>query len=92
MALWQRLLLLLLVSVAGWLSIEKTVGPTNVGFMTRYGTEKFYIRLFWGLGLIMFVLIVAVPFYVMVMTSLKSQHSLLINPLDLSIDYESWRD
>ena len=86
--LWQRLLLLLLVSVAGWLSIEKTVGPTNAGFMTRYGTEKFYIRLFWGLGLIMFVLIVAVPFYVMVMTSLKSQHSLLINPLDLSIDYD----
>ena len=35
----------------------------------------------------MFVLIVAVPFYVMVMTSLKSQQSLLINPLDLSIDY-----
>ena len=88
LALWQRLLLLLLVSVAGWLSIEKTVGPTNAGFMTRYGTEKFYIRLFWGLGLIMFVLIVAVPFYVMVMTSLKSQHSLLINPLDLSIDYD----
>ena len=35
----------------------------------------------------MFVLIVAVPFYVMVMTSLKSQQSLMINPLDLSIDF-----
>ena len=55
--------------------------------MARYATEEFYLRLFWGLGLIMFVLIVAVPFYVMVMTSLKSQQSLLINPLDFSIDY-----
>ena len=87
LALWQRLLLLVLASVAGWLSIEKTIGPANAGFMTRYGTEEFYLRLFWGLGLMMFVLIVAVPFYVMVMTSLKSQHSLLINPLDFSIDH-----
>ena len=87
LAPWQRLLLLVLASAAGWLSIEKTVGPANAGFMTRYGTEEFYLRLFWGLGLMMFVLIVAVPFYVMVMTSLKSQHSLMINPLDFSIDY-----
>ena len=87
LAPWQRLLLLVLASVAAWLSIEKTVGLANVGFMTRYGTEKFYLRLFWGVGLMMFVLIVAVPFYVMVMTSLKSQHSLMINPLDLSIDF-----
>ena len=84
---WQRLLLLLLASVAGWLSIEKTVGPANAGFMARYATEEFYLRLFWGLGLMMFVLIVSVPFYVMVMTSLKSQQSLMINPLDFSIDY-----
>ena len=87
LAPWQSLLLLVLASAAGWLSIEKTVGPANAGFMTHYGTEEFYLRLFWGLGLMMFVLIVAVPFYVMVMTSLKSQHSLMINPLDFSIDY-----
>ena len=87
LAPWQRLLLLVLASTAGWLSIEKTVGPANAGFMTRYGTEEFYLRLFWGLGLMRFALIVAVPFYVMVMTSLKSQHSLMINPLDFSIDY-----
>ena len=87
LAPWQRFLLLVLVSVAGWLSIEKTVGTANAGFMMRSATEEFYLRLFWGLGLMMFVLIVAVPFYVMVMTSLKSQQSLLINPLDFSIDY-----
>ena len=34
----------------------------------------------------LFVLIVAIPFYVMVMTSLKNQQSLLLNPLDFSID------
>ena len=50
LAPWQSLLLLVLASAAGWLSIEKTVGPANAGFMTRYGTEEFYLRLFWGLG------------------------------------------
>ena len=87
LAVWQRVLLLVLASAAGWLSIEKTVGPATAGYMARYAAEEFYLRLLWGLGLMMFVLIVAVPFYVMVMTSLKSQQSLLINPLDLSIDY-----
>ena len=87
LASWQSMLLLILTAMAGWLSIEKTVGAANTGFMTRYASEEFYLRLFWGLGLMMFVLIVAVPFYVMVMTSLKSQQSLLINPLDFSIDY-----
>ena len=53
---------------------------------SRYTAEKAYLRLIWGLGLMMFVLIVAIPFYVMVMTSLKSQQSLLLNPLDFSVD------
>jgi multiple sugar transport system permease protein len=41
----------------------------------------------WGLGLVFFILIVLIPFYVMVLTSLKNQQSLLRNPLDLSIDF-----
>jgi multiple sugar transport system permease protein len=54
----------------------------------RYVSEQFYLRLFWGLGLVIFILIVIAPFYVMVMTSLKSQQSLLANPLDLSINMD----
>ena len=45
------------------------------------------IRLLKGLGLVLFSVFVALPFYVMVMTSLKSQQSLLGNPLDFSIDF-----
>lgn len=83
---WQNLMLLLMLTAAGWMSIEKTIGTAGLGRMARYAAEEFYLRLLWGLGLMMFVLIVALPFYVMFMTSLKSQQSLLQNPLDFSID------
>ncbi|NVK35233.1 MAG: carbohydrate ABC transporter permease [Rhodobacteraceae bacterium] len=59
---------------------------TTLGAMTRYDREVVYIRVFKGLGFVLFTIMVALPFYVMVMTSLKSQQSLLGNPLDLSID------
>lgn len=52
----------------------------------RYQIEVILIRVFKGLGFIFFTIVVALPFYVMLMTSLKSQQSLLANPLDLSID------
>lgn len=83
---WQRALLLVIFAIAGWMSIEKTLAAAPAGRMHRYAAEEFYLRLLWGLGLMMFVLIVALPFYVMFMTSLKSQQSLLQNPLDFSID------
>ncbi|MEJ8473652.1 carbohydrate ABC transporter permease [Roseibium algae] len=54
--------------------------------MSRYDREIVYIRVLKGLGFVMFTILVALPFYVMVMTSLKSQQQLLANPLDLSID------
>ena len=55
----------------------------------RYRNEILIIRLLKGLGLTLFTVFVALPFYVMVMTSLKSQQSLLANPLDFSIDLSS---
>ena len=55
--------------------------------VSKYFIEAFYSRLMWGLGLVFFILIVLIPFYVMVLTSLKNQQSLLRNPLDLSIDF-----
>lgn len=60
-------------------------GVTFTG-MSRYDREVVYIRVLKGLGFVLFTIMVALPFYVMVMTSLKSQQSLLGNPLDLSID------
>ena len=44
------------------------------------------IRFCTGFGYIFFTAIVVIPFYVMVMTSLKSQQALLQNPLDFSVD------
>lgn len=83
---WQSVTALVIAPVASWLSLSATIGDMPPAMQARYASERFYLRLLWGLGLMMFVLIVAIPFYVMVMTSLKSQQSLLGNPLDFSID------
>ena len=83
---WQSLVTLGLTAMAGWFSLSATIGEMAPRMQARYAAETFYLRLLWGLGLKMFVLIVAIPFYVMVMTSLKNQQSLLANPLDFSID------
>jgi multiple sugar transport system permease protein len=48
--------------------------------------EEAWIRFLTGFGYIFFTAIVLIPFYVMVMTSLKSQSALLQNPLDFSLD------
>lgn len=54
--------------------------------VARYRFELLIIRLVTGLGYVIFAILVLLPFYVMVMTSLKSQQSLLSNPLDFSIN------
>jgi multiple sugar transport system permease protein len=56
------------------------------GSTKRYRMELLFIRVMKGLAFVLFTVVVALPFYVMVMTSLKSQQSLLANPLDFSID------
>ena len=61
----------------------------EAGSAKRYRVEVLIIRFFKGMGLLLFTVFVALPFYVMVMTSLKSQQSLLKNPLDFSIDITS---
>ena len=57
------------------------------GTVSRYRMELLLIRVMKGLAFVLFTVVVALPFYVMVMTSLKSQQSLLANPLDFSIDF-----
>ena len=56
------------------------------GALTRHAFEDAVIRFLTGFGYIIFTAIVLIPFYVMVMTSLKSQQALLRNPLDFSIE------
>lgn len=84
--LWQGLALV--VFVAGvTVSNAVTLSGARLQAMSRYEREVIYIRIFKGIGFVIFSIIVALPFYVMVMTSLKSQQTLLANPLDLSIDF-----
>ena len=71
-----------LVVASIWLCVQ----GYEMGQAKRYRVEVLIIRLFKALGLLLFSVFVALPFYVMVMTSLKSQQSLLANPLDFSID------
>jgi multiple sugar transport system permease protein len=57
-----------------------------MGALNRHEFEAAVIRFLTGFGYIFFTAIVLIPFYVMVMTSFKSQSELLQNPLDFSLD------
>lgn len=70
------------VLAANWITVQ----DVPIGSLTRYQLEQVSIRVLKGLGFVFFTVVVALPFYVMVMTSLKSQQALLANPLDLSLD------
>ncbi|RVV99283.1 carbohydrate ABC transporter permease [Mesobaculum littorinae] len=56
------------------------------GRATRHEFEASVIRFLTGFGYVFFTVIVVIPFYVMVMTSLKNQSQLVQNPLDFSLD------
>ena len=68
------------------LSLRKILSDLPFGRATRHEFEAAVIRFLTGFGYIFFTAIVAIPFYVMVMTSLKNQAELMANPLDFSID------
>lgn len=71
---------------AGW-SLHVILGHLpGMGALTRHEFEEAVIRFLTGFGYIFFTAIVAIPFYVMVMTSLKNQSELIQNPLDFTID------
>ena len=59
-----------------------------VGRLTRHQFEEGIVRFLTGFGYVFFTAIVIVPFYVMLMTSVKGQQALLLNPLDFSIEWE----
>ncbi len=70
---------------AAW-PIEVMLRPLPFASATRHEFEDAVIRFFTGFGYVFFTAIVAIPFYVMVMTSMKNQAELLQNPLDFTID------
>ena len=69
-------------------SMAKIMDKCPIGPLTRHEMEEVWTRFLTGFGYIFFTAIVFIPFYVMVMTSLKSQAALLQNPLDFSLDID----
>ena len=79
----------LLVIISTVCSTRKALSGIELESLDKDEIEKFTIRIFQGMGLLFFIIIVAFPFVYMVITSLKSQMALLTNPTDLSISFES---
>ncbi|MFQ5623182.1 MAG: carbohydrate ABC transporter permease [Paracoccaceae bacterium] len=85
---FQQFLALALLSLAiGWPMLV-ILRDTPRGTISRHEFEAAVIRFLTGFGYVFFTGIVAIPFYVMVMTSFKSQQALLANPLDFGIDFD----
>jgi len=70
-------------------STRKALSGIELENFDRDEIERFMIRIFQGMGLLFFIIIVAFPFFYMVITSLKSQMAMLTNPTDLRISFES---
>jgi multiple sugar transport system permease protein len=82
-AAWASALVLGLAFALLFRAIAAGLRP---GDLSRHEFEAAVIRFLTGFGYIFFTAIVVIPFYVMVMTSLKNQQALLRNPLDFSIE------
>jgi len=60
---------------------------SGAGREPRYNVEVLCLRFLKGFGIVVFTIAVALPFFVMVMMSLKNQQLLLSNPLDFSLNF-----
>ena len=75
-----------LFAISTVLPLTKILSGLSINDPGRHEIEAAFIKFSSQFGLIFFTMIVLIPFYVMVMTSLKTQQELLLNPLDFSID------
>ena len=81
-----------LYSIILIISTSKILRDIDFYELTRHQFEDYIIKFLTNFGYIFFTAIVAIPFYVMVMTSLKNQSELLLNPLNFSIDFSKGYD
>ena len=77
---------LIAFAVGTAMPLRKFLDDIPLGDLTRHEFEAAVIGFLTGFGYVFFTLIVVIPFFIMVMTSFKSQQSLLMNPLDYSLD------
>ena len=83
----QKILTYTIFSVVVVLPLATMLKGLEPGRVDRFDFETSIIRFLTGVGFIIFTVAVFVPFYVMIMTSLKSQQELLLNPLNFGIDF-----
>jgi multiple sugar transport system permease protein len=82
----QKILTYTIYSMGLMLPVATMLKGLEPGEVDRFDFETSIIRFLTGVGFIIFTVAVFVPFYVMIMTSLKSQQELLLNPLNFGID------
>ncbi|MEO1102182.1 MAG: carbohydrate ABC transporter permease [Pseudomonadota bacterium] len=66
--------------------LSASLRTITLGMQTRRTTEHALASSLGTFGHLFFAVIVILPFYVLLMTSLKTQQALIANPLDLSLD------
>ncbi|MCO4836714.1 MAG: carbohydrate ABC transporter permease [Oceanospirillaceae bacterium] len=69
-------------------TLRHMLNDITTGLQVRHNAEMAAIKGLLAFGYLFFVAIVLIPFYVMIMTSFKSQQALLLNPLDFSLDWQ----
>ena len=83
----QKILTYTIFSMVLVLPLATMLKGLEPGRVDRFDFETSIIRFLTGVGFIIFTVAVFIPFYVMIMTSLKSQQELLLNPLNFGIDF-----
>ncbi|MBR9766477.1 MAG: carbohydrate ABC transporter permease [Rhodobacteraceae bacterium] len=84
--LTARAITALAVGLGTGLPLARVLDEMPTGALTRHEFEGAVLKFLMGFGYIFFTALVVIPFYVMVMTSLKNQSELIQNPLDFSVD------
>ncbi len=87
-----QILALVIFALGTALPLAKFLKGIPFGALSRHEFEEAIIRFLTGFGYVFFTAIVAIPFFVMIMTSFKSQQALLANPLDYSLDFSKGWD
>ncbi len=67
--------------------VRSSLDGLAIGKFTRDDTELLFLRTLRLYGFAFFIVIVAAPFYYMIVSSFKKRAELLIDPLDLSLNF-----
>ena len=73
-------------TLAGYVS-RKALREVNLEQVTRDARDKLLVRMLRAIGIIVYLVIVAIPFYFMLASSLKTRASIVRDPTNLAINF-----